>query len=163
MKCKQIEKILILESVDELDLKNQAEFQQHLSDCPECNRFRTELIKTRQMIANLEPPVLPPQIEKTTIELCHSELRQLELVRKPLRELSEPAQIPIPIWACLILMVFLFTAWATPVLKELIQSQLFSVSTFIIFALLFQNIIMLLLAPLLLKHSSSSAIHARYF
>lgn len=151
MRCRKVEKILLLSEENELSTDEQQKFMIHISSCPQCRRFQERTRLIRMGLGELPDPGLPEDVEDRTRALCHSVLKEVS-ARKGLRT---RVQQPVPrlIWGILAAITMLTFVWAWPVLKDLnIEDP--SLKELLVLGIIIQNFMMLLFSPLLLfRHS----------
>ena len=142
MQCLQVENIWI-ETMPEQPTAIRVQVRAHLEHCPQCRRLSEDLHKLHHEAKSLAAISAPEEMAGSVFERCRSELR---LGIQPL-----PARVPIWILTCAGLLFVLTALWAYPVLKNLVARENVNYSTALAIALLAQNMITLLFAPLIIK------------
>ena len=142
MRCIQVENILI-EGMPDQSAAIQAQVRAHLEHCPQCRRLAEDLQKLRREAASLAAISAPEAIVGSVLERCRSELRA---GIQPF-----PARVPVWVGACAGLLLVLTILWAYPVLEDFVTEESVNYSTGLVIALLVQNTIMLLFAPLVIR------------
>lgn len=151
MKCKNIESYIIESSFEKLDKKAKEEMEKHIRECPRCARLEEEMAGIRKALPRQSELILPKELDERTYRLCRAELdpagRKMEVTDGKKRLQS----IPLLIKAAFFGLVVLTAIWAVPLFKEFRLDESLSVATIIALSLIFQNALMLLFSPLLLR------------
>jgi hypothetical protein len=142
MRCLQIENILI-EGMPEQSAAIPAQVRAHLEHCPQCSRLAEDLQKLRREAAFLAAISAPEATAGSVLKMCRSELRA---GIQPL-----PARVPVWVRACAGLLLVLTILWVYPVLEDFFTEESINYNTSLVIALLVQNTIMLLFAPLVIR------------
>ena len=142
MKCQKIENILI-ESGPEQPSAITAQVRTHLEHCSRCRRFAEGLQKLRREASSLSALSAPETMADSVLKSCRSELHAG----------IQPLPVRLPVWlrACAGLLLALTVLWITPVLKDFVTEKSVTYSTGMVIAILVQNTIMLLFAPLVIR------------
>ncbi|UCE07038.1 MAG: hypothetical protein JSW07_03090 [bacterium] len=146
MRCKQAEKLIIEVSQAKLDSDIKVELDAHVLNCQQCASFRENLQMIREGINKIKAPEPSKDLLERTGALCHS-----EIIGKS--ESFHPATIKTPkfVWVAFGALLILTIAWAVPVLKEVVKSQIITRQAILIITIIVQNLIMLLFSPVLLR------------
>lgn len=151
MRCKDIERLIIDSSDEELNLEELKTIEKHVAHCAQCARFKDELEKIQISIKKMPSPVPEPDLVQRTRERCYAEMSPQQA--KDTRITPPLALHPVPksIWAALISLILLTVLFITPAFKETIEEQTLSFSSLVILTLIIQNAVMLVLTPILLR------------
>ena len=142
MRCLRVENILI-EGMPEQSAAIPAQVRAHLEHCPQCRRLAEDLQKLRRKAASLAAISAPEATAGSVLRRCRLELRT---GIQPL-----PARVPVWVQACAGLLLVLTILWVYPVLEDFMKEESVNYSTGLVIALLVQNTIMLLFAPLIIR------------
>jgi anti-sigma factor RsiW len=155
MQCKDIERLIIVSSEEELTPEVLKITEQHLERCAHCARLRDELEKIRLGITTMPKPLLPPDLAQKTRQRCLDEMRLQPAPAK--RVFSRIRSYPIPkyVWASLIPLVILTVLLIAPVIKEIRWDESLTFESAAALALLIQNAAMLFFAPILIRRYRS--------
>jgi anti-sigma factor RsiW len=155
MQCKDIERLIIVSSEEELSPEESKVMEQHLEHCAHCARLRDELEKIRLGIATMPKPVLPPDIAQKTWQRCLDEMRLQPAPTK--RVFSRIGSYPIPkyVWAALVPLIIFTVLLIAPVIKEIRLDESLTFESAAALALLIQNAAMLFFAPILIRRYRS--------
>ncbi len=155
MTCNEIQKILIdqAESADKIDMDEK--LLNHIQNCSACHQFRNDLKELRFKIKGLKTIDPPPNLFEMTLEKCHRELDRLELSFGSVHSAPEAAKIPGYIWILLPLAIIISSLWIFPEIKGLVFKQNFTWTSIVILFILFENFLMLILTPILLRWQKS--------
>jgi hypothetical protein len=151
MQCKDIERLIITSSKEELSSEESKIMEQHFEHCAHCARLRDELEKIRLGITTMPQPVLPPDLAQKTRQRCLDEMRLQPAQAK--RVFSRIRSYPIPkyVWAALIPLVILTVLLVAPVIKEIRLDESLTFESAAALTLLIQNAAMLFFAPILIR------------
>lgn len=151
MQCKDIERLIIISSEEELSPEELKIMERHLEGCTHCARLRDELEKIRLGITTMPKPVLPPELAQKTRQRCLDEMRLQPAPSK--RAISRIRSYPVPIyvWAALIPLVILTGLLIAPVIKEIRLDESLNFESAAALTLLIQNAGMLFFAPILIR------------
>lgn len=162
MQCTHAEKLIIEASQTELDPKVKADLENHIMTCPKCTNFSKNLIKMREGIRAIKSPALSGQVLENTRALCRNELtRQSQIA---VIEIVQPHVIRIPkfVWIAFAFLIILTIAWAVPVIREFIKSQIVTQQAILIIVIIVQNLFVLLLSPVLLRKLKARSFQINY-
>jgi hypothetical protein len=151
MKCKDVEKVIIALSAHEVDETTKAEIENHVDSCPNCSKFQQNLNVMKDRIRKIDFPEPSNSLISKTLELCHSELNRQRQNSLHLQLIPDTMPTPNFIWAAVVAIVTISIVWFFPVLKEFILGQHYSEQTIWVLTIVVQNVIMLLLAPIILR------------
>lgn len=151
MKCKDIERLIIYSSEEDLSSEELSEIEQHVSECSRCVRFRGDLEKIRlclEKMATIEPP---NELAKQTQLMCHAKMKTLPLHAKRNAAQVLLTRIPKPIWIALFSLVALTLIWTFSFVEDFNIGQPLSFQTMAVLFLMIQNAAMLFFAPILIR------------
>jgi hypothetical protein len=151
MKCKRAEKLIIEEAQTKPDPEIKAALDAHVLNCPKCSSFKEKLQWINQEIHQIKTPEPSPEILEKTGALCHIEL--IDQGKRYIFEKYQPDKIKIPrfVWIAIALLFVLTIAWAAPVIREVLKSQIITKQSIIILLLFVQNLMVLVFSPVLLR------------
>ncbi|MBN2091600.1 hypothetical protein JW964_18445 [candidate division KSB1 bacterium] len=155
MTCKEFQKILM--DQDEFSAKKEDDpnLIGHLQDCPVCQKFANNLKEIRLKIHGLKQVAPGSYLFETTLNRCHQELDQLNPAITVARSNAEFSKIPGYIWILLPLTIILSVLWIFPEMQQLIFNQNLTWASIVILFILFENFLMLILTPVLLRWQKS--------
>jgi len=155
MQCKDIERLIIVSSEEELSPEELKVIEQHLEHCAHCARLRDELEKIRLGITTMPKSVLPPDLAQKTRQRCLDEIRLQPAPAK--RVFSQIRSYPVPkyVWAALIPLVIMTVLLIVPVIKEIRLDESLTFESAAALTLLIQNAGMLFFAPILIRRYRS--------
>lgn len=155
MTCKEFQQILM--DRDEFSAKKEDDqkLTGHLQDCPVCQKFLNDLQEIRLKIAGLNQVAPDSHLFETTLNRCHRELDNLNSSFASARSNVGASKIPGYIWILSPLAIVLSVLWIFPEMKELVFDQNVTWITLIILFILFENFVMLILTPVLLRWQKS--------
>jgi len=145
MKCQDIQKLIIEQSDAAISPNQKRIIEDHLVDCPQCKQFFEDLIRIRCSIQEQPFPTLSEKIQSQTLIQCH---RILELNKK-----GVAANSPVPKWLWIALGICLAIAifWLSTLGKQFLENKNLSPGNIHVLLFILQNIIMLVLTPVLMK------------
>lgn len=151
MKCKECER-LILESYSEgLNEETKEEVERHMKGCERCARLEEEMAGIRNAFLRQCRPVLPQDLDEKTYQLCRAEMTSRQREGQVFGGKVWLKSIPFSIKAAFISLIVLTVIWTVPLLRELKLEESLSVAAIILMSLIFQNTVMLIFSPLLLR------------
>jgi anti-sigma factor RsiW len=155
MQCKDIERLIIVSSEEELSPEESKAVEQHLEHCAHCARLRDDLEKIRLGITTMPKPLLPPDLAQKTRQRCLDEIRLQPALAK--RVFSRIRSYPIPkyVWASLVPLIIFTVLLIAPVIKEIRLEESLTFESAAALALLIQNAAMLFFAPILIRRYRS--------
>jgi hypothetical protein len=133
---------------EEADEKLRAAAADHIAHCRDCAQFQTSLSKMRGM----EPssiPELPGQLEASTRFSAHTQLRHK---RRPAKRQLKIFDIPLPVTAAAVILTGLTFYWIVSGTGEITVDGPLEVRTIVSLSIVAQNLLMLMLSPILLKN-----------
>lgn len=151
MKCKEIERLVINLSEEDLSEEEFSEIEQHVLDCAKCARFQDDLKKIRIYLKKMTLPVPSPELVRQTQSMCHAKIRILHEAYMKTVGQNRLKSIPKYLWAALISLIVLTIMWMFPLLRDLKLGQTLSFQAGVVFALMIQNAVMLFFAPILIR------------
>jgi anti-sigma factor RsiW len=151
MKCKDIERLIIYSSEEDLSSDELSEIEKHVSECSQCARFQEELQKIRLCIQETPSLKPPADLAKKTQLMCHARINTLPLQAKRNGAQALLARIPQPMWVALFSLIGLTLMWIFSLLEDFKLNQPFSFQTMAILFLVIQNAVMLFFAPILIR------------
>lgn len=151
MKCKQVEQMLIEDNQNELDANTKSKFEKHLSHCSNCMGFKQTYNIVHSGLKNFETPSPSEELELQTKALCMEMLsEQNELILYEDQN-DETITTPITVWIAFVALLVLTLMWVFPLLNDFIKNQEVTRYTFYLIMIVFQNILTLMFAPILLR------------
>jgi hypothetical protein len=156
MKCKDIERLVIESSKDELSTEDLSRIKQHILHCSKCVQLEDDLKKIRIFLKKTAPPTPPAELVRQTQLMCHTEIKVLKAGVKNFSGLSSSRLIPKYIWAALGSLITLTVILLSPLLTEFNLEQPLSFQTVAVFFLMIQNAGMLFFAPVLIRKYRST-------
>ncbi len=151
MQCKDIERLIIISSEEELSPEESKAVAQHLEHCAHCARLRDDLEKIRLGIITMPKPMLPSDLAQKTRERCLDEMRLQPAPSKRVFSRLSSYAVPIYVWAALIPLVILTVLLVAPVIKEIRLGESLAFESAAALTLLIQNAVMLFFAPILIR------------
>ncbi len=150
MRCKDIERLIMASSDEELSPEEVKIVEEHLADCAQCAQLRDDIKKIWMGVKAMPKPVLPPELAEKTRERCYAELKkQFEARKSTLRASASP--IPIFVWAVLIALTLLTMFITIPVISEIKLDESLTFKSAAVLTLVIQNAVMLFFAPVLIR------------
>lgn len=150
MRCKNIERLIMASSDEELSPEEIKAVEEHLAGCTHCAQLRDDLKKIWMGVKSMPKPVLPPDLVEKTRQVCYSEWKkQSEAAKSALR--VSPSPIPIYVWAVLIVLTVLTMFITIPVISEIKLDEPLTFKSAAVLALIIQNAVMLFFAPILIR------------
>jgi anti-sigma factor RsiW len=151
MQCKDIERLIIVSSEEELSPEESKAVEQHLEHCANCARLRDDLEKIRLGITTMPKPLLPPDLAQKTRQRCLDEIRLQPAAAK--RVFSRIRSYPIPkyVWVALVPLIIFTVLLIAPVIKEIRLDGSLTFESAVALSLLIQNAAMLFFAPILIR------------
>ena len=150
MRCKDIERLIVASSDEELSPEEVKVVEEHLADCAQCAQLRDDLKKIWMDMKAMPKPVLPPELAEKTRQRCYAELKKQFEARKSAL-LAPPSPIPIYVWAVLIVVTILTMFITIPVISEIKLDESMTFKSAAVLTLIIQNAVMLFFAPILIR------------
>ncbi|MFQ6071062.1 MAG: zf-HC2 domain-containing protein [Candidatus Aminicenantales bacterium] len=151
MRCKDIELLIIDSAERKLNEEEQRTVEHHTSYCTNCRQFQKDFLKIELSLKNLTSPSLPETVEKKTREACLTELRIRQEASAPSSLKTHFSGLHPLIWAALFVLIALTISILIPAIKDLILEKPLNFKTAAVLTLIFQNTVMLLIAPLIFR------------
>ena len=149
MRCKHIQLLIISQGEEQLSAEMFRQVEEHTARCGRCARFRNDLETLRRGMAEMPQPQLSRLMDEQTRIRCREEAGSRTADPLPLPGSWRRFPIPRLIWASIpILMVLTALVMAFGLDDLLNESGSLTAATFI--ALILQNGVMLVFAPILL-------------
>lgn len=160
MKCRDVERWLVLGNEDAADADARNSLRAHLEACPRCARLAKELDGLRGGLAGSVRPEPPVALVEKTRRLCVERLAALEA--SPAEASQSPARagglsngalrrIPPAVWAATAGLLLLTGFFFTPFFGETLRSEPLSYASWVGLGFIVQNVFMLFFSPLLLR------------
>ncbi len=156
MKCKDIERLVIESSKDELSAEDLSRIKQHILHCSKCAQLEDDLRKIRIFLKKTAPPTPPVELVRQTQLMCHTEIKALKAGVKKFPGLSSSRLIPKYMWAALIMLITLTVILFSPLLTEFNLERPLSFQTVVVLFLMIQNAGMLFFTPVLIRKYRST-------
>ncbi|NOR53920.1 MAG: hypothetical protein GQ536_07525 [Candidatus Aminicenantes bacterium] len=156
MKCKDIERLVIESSKDELSAEDLSRIKQHILHCSKCAQLEDDLKKIRVFLKKTAPPPPPVKLVRQTQLMCHTEINAFKAGVKKFPGLSSSRLIPKYMWAALIMLITLTVILFSPLLTEFNLEQPLSFQAVVVLFLMIQNAGMLFFAPVLIRKYRST-------
>jgi anti-sigma factor RsiW len=155
MQCKDIERLIIVSSEEELSPEESKAVEQHFEHCAHCAQLRDDLEKIRLGITTMPKAVLPADLAQKTRQRCLDEIRLQPAPAK--RAFSRIRSYPIPkyVWAALVPLIIFTVLLVAPVIKEIRLDGSLTFESAAALTLLIQNAAMLFFAPILIRRYRS--------
>jgi anti-sigma factor RsiW len=151
MQCKDIERLIIISSEEELSPEVSKVIEQHLERCAQCARLRDDLEKIRLGITTMPKPLLPPDLAQKTRQRCLDEIRLQPAHAKRVFSRIRSNPVPIHVWAALVPLIIFTVLLVAPVIKEIRLDESLTFESAAALTLLIQNAAMLFFAPILIR------------
>lgn len=151
MTCEEIKKLLVDCKPQQMSKQDQQNLAEHISHCRGCFAFQQELRLIRQSLETLQRPVLPLSLDKKTRERCCNELLSGSTKKKFSPVYLKWPRVPKMVWAALIVLTVFTLILIAPFWGELANDDPLSPRTLFSIIVISQNVLMLMLAPLLLQ------------
>ncbi len=156
MKCKNIERLVIESSEDELSVEDLSLIKQHILHCSKCAQLEDDLKKIRVFLKKTALPATPAELVRQTQLMCHTEIKALKAGVEKFSGLYSSRLIPKYIWAALIGLITLTMIFLSPLLTEFNLELPLSFQTVVVLFLMIQNAGMLFFAPVLIRKYRSA-------
>ncbi|MBN1164085.1 MAG: hypothetical protein JXB45_05880 [Candidatus Krumholzibacteriota bacterium] len=148
MSCKEIRDRLL--EIPGFSTGLPEEICRHLSGCPECARFRDDLVFLRGAIADSPAASPPPLLLQETRRLCLQRIAAARSGRERLQNEFRFLSLPFCAGGALLSLLALTIFLILSVAGEYRTDQVISSPALFLFCLLLQNLVMLFFAPLLI-------------
>jgi anti-sigma factor RsiW len=163
MRCQDFERLMLESDERELLREERLALEEHLEACPGCAAFRTFRESLRGRLREAAGPALSDELSASVRLRCLAELDSLSRSRAGRRSGRRAAPVPWPIWAALLVLTGLTVLFLIPGLDEFRQSQKPTLGAVLAVLVIFQNAVMLLCTPLLMRRGRLSQIRFRQF
>lgn len=134
----------------------------HLSECRRCSQFRDDIERIRGGLRELPRPAPRKDLADQTRARCLAAIAADTATSPCARPETPPAPVPVAIWAALAALIILTGLIMIPGLGELIDRTRSLLSAAVL-ALLLQNAVTLILAPILLRACRNRPINIEGF
>lgn len=151
MKCKDIERLVIDSSEEDLSAEELSEIEEHVLHCAKCARFQDDLKKIRICLKEMTIRVPSAALIRRTQSICHTKMRTLHAADRRTAGQTNLISIPKYMWVALISLIVFTIIWMLPLLKDIRLNQTLSFETVVVFTIMIQNAVMLFFAPLLIR------------
>jgi len=156
MKCKDIERLVIESSEDELSAEDLSRIKQHILHCSKCAQLEDDLKKIRIFLKKTVTPTPPVELVRQTQLICHAEIKAFKAGVNKISGLSSSRLIPKYMWAALITLITLTVILFSPLLTEFNLERPLSFQAVVVLFLMIQNAGMLFFAPVLIRKYRST-------
>ena len=151
MRCKDIERLIIDSSEEDLSPEELSAIEKHVARCELCARFRDDLEKVRTGIKTMPQPVLRPDLAQKTRLRCLAEMDREPGAATKIARLTPSEPVPKYVWAALFPLIFFTVILIVPVFKEIRLDQTLTFASVVALTIIIQNAVMLLFAPILIR------------
>ena len=151
MKCKKAQKVIVASYPIGLAAKTRSEIDAHLSECPKCARFLANFNAIRNGLQQLEKPSLSEKLVKQTIKLCYEKLVGQKKKSAVVNQEQLETETPIFLWLALMGLLVRTLIWALPVLNDYFKGNIVTKQTIYVAVLIFQNLLVLIYTPILMR------------
>ncbi len=151
MRCKDIERLIIDSSDEDLSQEELSAIEKHVARCTLCTRFQDDFEKIRMDVKTIPQPVLPPDLAQKTRRRCQAEISQQHAAASKIAKLISSDPIPKYVWAALLPLIILTVFALAPTLKEIRLDQTLTFASAAALTIIIQNAVMLLFAPILIR------------
>ncbi len=151
MRCKDIERLIIDSSDEDLSSEELSAIEKHIVHCALCARFRDDLEKIRMGVKTMPQPALPPDLAQKTRLRCQAEISRRPAAVKKTAKLIPSDAIPKYVWAALLPLILLTVFALAPTLKGIRLDQTLTFTSAAALTIIIQNAVMLLFAPILIR------------
>ncbi len=151
MRCKDIERLIIDSSDEDLSLEQLSAIEGHVAHCALCTRFQDDLEKIRIGIKAMPQPVVAPDLAQKTRVRCHAEMSRRPAAYSKIARLIRSDPIPKYVWAAILPIILLTVFVTVPAFKEIRLDQTLTFTSVVALTIIIQNAVMLLFAPILIR------------
>jgi hypothetical protein len=151
MRCKDIERLIVDSSDEDLSLEELSAIEEHVAHCALCARFQDDLEKIRKGVKAMPQPVLPPDLAQKTRVRCHAEISRRPAAASKIARLIPTDPIPKYVWATLLPLIIFTVLIIVPELTEIRWDQSLTFTSVVALSVIIQNALMLLFAPILIR------------
>lgn len=150
MQCKDIECMIIDSTERDLSPEERQTLEKHTEGCASCAGFRDDLDRMRLCLSGRMGLCLPSELDEETLRRCREEIRAPKPPSKK-RVSVNAGGVPKLIWAALAALIVLTVLFLVPLGREIKAGQAISPLSAFVLMLIFQNVVMGILAPVLLQ------------
>lgn len=150
MRCKDIECMIIDSTERDLSPEEQQTLEKHTEACASCAGFRDDLGRMRLSLGERMGLCLPSDLDEKTLKRCREEIRAPKPLSRERVSISAGG-VPKLIWAALASLIVLTVLFLVPLGREIRAGQAISPLSAFVLMLIFQNVVMGILAPVLLQ------------
>lgn len=151
MRCKDVERLMFNFYEEILDANTIEEIKHHTAECPTCAALEIDLEKIGTALQQIPIQQSSEELFEQTRVRCHAVLtKMLKARRKALRP-----SIPWWIWVAISALILLTGLLLLPLAGGIDLDQPLTFPKFGVVILVFQNLVMLFFAPLLLQRIRS--------
>ncbi len=151
MRCKHVQQLIIDATDRPLTNEEQTGMEEHILQCGGCARFQSTFASLRQGISVLPCPAPSAALDRDTRDLCRgARLASLYFTTDPALSKWQALAIPIFIWAALPVLIILTALLMAGGLQDFLNENVSFLSASFL-ALLLQNAVMLVFAPILIR------------
>lgn len=150
MRCKDIERMILDSTERDLSPEERQTLEKHIQGCASCAGFRDDLGRLRLSLSERVGPCLPLDLDEETLRRCREEIRTHNRPSKERVSVSTGG-VPKLIWAALAALIVLTVLFLVPLGQEIRAGQAISPLSAFVLVLIFQNVVMGILAPVLLQ------------
>jgi anti-sigma factor RsiW len=151
MRCKDIERLIIESSDEDLSLEELSAIEKHIARCALCAHFQDDLEKIRMGVKTMPQPILPPDLAQKTRLRCQAEISRQPAAASKIAKLIPSDPIPKYVWAALLPLILLTVLVLAPTLKEIRLDQTLTFASAAALTIIIQNAVTLLFAPILIR------------
>ena len=151
MRCKDIERLIIDSSEEDLSQEELTAIETHVARCALCARFQEDLEKIRMGIKVMPQPVIPPDLAQKTRLRIHTEMGREPAAATKIDQLTPSEPIPKYVWVALLPLIILTVILIVPIFKEIRLDQTLTFASVVALTIIIQNAVMLLFAPILIR------------
>jgi len=155
MSCKEIKDMIMTQSFEALSTNQRKKVDQHLAWCTTCQSLVADYKLLRESFKKQSAPQLSTKVQSQTLEKCHEILTPLS-VRSVINK-SVPTWIWIVLSISVSVSIFMFFTLVT----DFLDHQKLSVKNVQIFLFFLQNMILLVLSPVLMKYMQKNQMTAK--
>ncbi|NIO49185.1 MAG: hypothetical protein GTN73_07095 [Candidatus Aminicenantes bacterium] len=151
MRCKDIERLIIDSSEEDLSQEELTAIETHVVRCALCARFRDDLEKIRTGIKVMPQPVISPDLAQKIRLRIHTEMGREPAATTKTDQLTPSEPIPKYVWVALLPLIILTVILIVPIFKEIRLDQTLTFKSVVALTIIIQNAVMLLFAPILIR------------
>jgi len=156
MRCQDFERLILEARERELLREELLALEAHLKSCAGCAAFQEFLEKIKSSLREPVSPELPSELAEKVRLRCRAEFASQSRAEAGYEVGRRLAKVPWPIWAAVFILTGLTLLFLIPGLEQIRQSQKLAPGTAAVVAIILQNAVMLLAAPLLMRRGRLS-------